>query len=79
MSRSVSKMNTTPSSKIMKQHPPASRYTEPMSNIGFTKVKKFGQRSPDAGWNKHVDKYQKRTANRVIRRVLTQREEQDDS
>jgi hypothetical protein len=38
---------------------------------GFTKVKKFGQnKSAASGWNKHVNKHQKRIANKVVRRVL---------
>lgn len=36
----------------------------------FTKLKKFAQRAAGAGWNKHVNKYQKRVGNRVIRREL---------
>ena len=38
---------------------------------GFTKLKKLAQRKSDAsGWNKHVSKFQKRIANKVLRRVL---------
>jgi len=37
---------------------------------GFTKVKKYGQSKSDAsGWNKHVNKYQKRIGNKVVRRI----------
>lgn len=39
--------------------------------VGFTKVKKYGQSHSDAGgWNKHVNKFQKRIGNKVIRRIL---------
>jgi len=38
---------------------------------GFTKVKKLAQAKSDAsGWNRHVNKYQKRIANKVLRRML---------
>ena len=41
------------------------------AKYGFTKVKKMAQAKSDAsGWNKHVNKRQKRTANRVLRRML---------
>lgn len=36
---------------------------------GFIKVKQFGQSQAGAGWNKHVNKFQKRIGNKVIRRV----------
>jgi hypothetical protein len=36
--------------------------------IALTKLKKFSQRKASAGWNQHVNKYQKRVANRVMRR-----------
>ncbi len=40
---------------------------------GFIKVKQFGQSKSDAsGWNKHVNKFQKRIGNEVVRRVLKQ-------
>ena len=40
------------------------------SKNGFTKIKKFAQAKSDAsGWNKHVNKFQKRIANRVVRRM----------
>jgi hypothetical protein len=43
-----------------------------MSTIrGFTKMKKLAQSKSDAsGWNKHVNKRQKRIANKVVRRML---------
>ena len=38
---------------------------------GFTKLKKLAQGKSDAsGWNKHVNKLQKRIANKVQRRML---------
>lgn len=38
---------------------------------GFTKLKKLAQAKSDAsGWNKHVNKLQKRIANKVLRRML---------
>ena len=38
---------------------------------GFTKLKKLAQGKSDAsGWNKHVNKFQKRIANKVLRRML---------
>ncbi len=38
---------------------------------GFTKLKKFAQGKSDAsGWNKHMNKRQKRIANKVLRRIL---------
>jgi hypothetical protein len=38
---------------------------------GFTKIKKYAQGKSDAsGWNQHVNKSQKRIANKVVRRVL---------
>jgi hypothetical protein len=38
---------------------------------GFTKVKKYAQGKSDAsGWNQHVNKLQKRVANKVVRRML---------
>lgn len=41
--------------------------------LGFTKLKKFAQSKSDAsGWNKHVNKRQKRIANKVLRRILKQ-------
>jgi len=42
----------------------------------FTKLKKFAQAKAGAGWNQHVNKYQKRVGNRVIRRVLKKEEEE---
>ena len=36
----------------------------------FTKVRKLGQGKAGAGWNQHVNKYQKRAGNRVIRREM---------
>jgi len=40
---------------------------------GFTKFKKLAQSKSDAsGWNKHVNKGQKRVANKVVRRLLKQ-------
>jgi hypothetical protein len=39
----------------------------------FIKVKQYAQSKSDAsGWNKHVNKGQKRIANKVLRRVLKQ-------
>ena len=38
---------------------------------GFSKFKKLAQSNSDAsGWNKHVNKRQKRVANKVLRRLL---------
>ncbi len=38
---------------------------------GFSKLKKLAQSKSDAsGWNKHVNKRQKRVANKVLRRIL---------
>ena len=38
---------------------------------GFTRIKKLAQSKGDAsGWNKHVNKFQKRIANKVVRRIL---------
>jgi hypothetical protein len=35
-----------------------------------TKIKKLGQSKSDAsGWNRHVNKYQKRVANKIVRRI----------
>ena len=43
----------------------------------ITKVKKYAQGKSDAsGWNRHVNKYQKRIANKVVRRVLRLETEQ---
>jgi len=40
---------------------------------GFSKFKKLAQSKSDAsGWNKHVNKLQKRIANKVLRRILKQ-------
>jgi hypothetical protein len=39
---------------------------------GFIKVKQLGQAHAGAGWNKHVNKFQKRTGNKVIRRISRQ-------
>jgi hypothetical protein len=37
----------------------------------FIKVKQYAQSKSDAsGWNKHVNKAQKRVANKVLRRLL---------
>ena len=36
---------------------------------GFIKVKQLGQARAGAGWNKHVNKFQKRIGNKVIRRI----------
>ena len=37
--------------------------------LGFTKIKKFAQSHSDAsGWNKHVNKFQKKIGNKVVRR-----------
>ena len=37
---------------------------------GFTKIKKFAQAHSDAsGWNKHVNKLQKKIGNKVVRRL----------
>jgi hypothetical protein len=36
---------------------------------GFIKVKQPGQAHAGADWNKHVNKFQKRIGNKVIRRV----------
>lgn len=43
-----------------------------MSTIrDFTKMKKLAQSKSDASvWNKHVNKFQKRIANKVLRRML---------
>ncbi|MBI5285686.1 MAG: hypothetical protein HY874_11385 [Chloroflexi bacterium] len=39
--------------------------------FGFIKVKQYAQGKSDAsGWNKHVNKFQKRIANKVVRRLL---------
>ena len=39
---------------------------------GLTKMKKAAQAKSDAsGWNRHVNKAQKRIANRVLRRMLS--------
>jgi hypothetical protein len=39
---------------------------------GFTKIKKFVQAHSDAsGWNKHVNKFQKKIGNKVVRRLTT--------
>jgi hypothetical protein len=35
----------------------------------FLKVKQLGQAQAGAGWNKHVNKFQIRIGNKVIRRV----------
>lgn len=38
---------------------------------GFGRMKKMAQAKSDAsGWNKHVNKFQKRIANKVLRRLL---------
>jgi hypothetical protein len=38
---------------------------------GLTKLKKLAQGKSDAsGWNKHVNNFQKRIANKVLRRML---------
>ncbi len=38
---------------------------------GFIKVKQYGQSKSDAsGWNKHVNKFQKRIGNKIVRRLL---------
>jgi hypothetical protein len=38
---------------------------------GLTKLKKLAQAKSDAsGWNRHVNKFQKRIANKVLRRIL---------
>jgi hypothetical protein len=38
---------------------------------GLTKLKKLAQGKSDAsGWNKHINKFQKRIANKVLRRML---------
>ena len=38
--------------------------------LGFSKMKKLAQAKSDAsGWNKHVNKYQKRIAKKVLRRM----------
>jgi hypothetical protein len=38
---------------------------------GFTRMKKVAQaKSAASGWNKHVNKPQKRIANKVLRRML---------
>ncbi len=38
--------------------------------IGITKLKKAAQAKSDAsGWNKHVNEFQKRIANKVLRRT----------
>lgn len=37
---------------------------------GFTRIKKLAQGKSDAsGWNKHVNKLQKRIGNKVLRRI----------
>jgi hypothetical protein len=36
----------------------------------LTKFKKAAQAAAGAGWNQHVDKWTKRYANRVLRRIL---------
>jgi hypothetical protein len=43
-----------------------------MTKVSFTtKMKKLAQGKSDAsGWNKHVNKSQKRIANKVVRRLL---------
>jgi len=43
----------------------------------FTKMKKFAQRAAGAGWNRHVNPWQRRKANKIIRRKL--REEARDA
>ena len=40
--------------------------------VGFIKVKQLGQARAGAGWNKHVNKFQKRIGNKVIRRIERQ-------
>ncbi len=46
---------------------------------GFSKLKKFAQSKSDAsGWNKHVNKRQKRVANKVLRHVLKQNSERSE-
>lgn len=37
---------------------------------GFIEVKQYGQSQAGAGWNKHVNKFQKRIGNKVLRRVM---------
>ncbi len=39
------------------------------AHLGFKKVKQLGQAHAGAGWNKHVNKFQKRIGNKVIRRL----------
>ncbi len=46
---------------------------------GFSKFKKLAQSKSDAsGWNKHVNKRQKRVANKVVRRLLKQDAERSE-
>lgn len=45
----------------------------------FTKVKKTAQAKAGAGWNKHVDKWLKRHADRYIRRLLKQEAQEFDA
>ena len=47
-----------------------------MSDSPFIKVKRFAQRKATAGWNQHTNKYIKRISNKVIRRILRQREQE---
>lgn len=42
----------------------------------FTKLKKYAQAKAGHGWNKHVDKWTKRHANRVIRKFLKKEAEE---
>lgn len=42
----------------------------------ITKIKKLGQAKAGAGWNKHVNKYQRRVGNKVIRREQKREQEQ---
>jgi len=37
--------------------------------MGFIKVKQLGQAHAGAGWNKHVNKFQRRIGNKVARRI----------
>ena len=38
------------------------------AQVRFIKLKQLGQARAGAGWNKHVNKFQKRIGNKVIRR-----------
>jgi hypothetical protein len=37
--------------------------------VGFIKIKQLGQAKAGAGWNEHVNKFQKQLGNKVIRRL----------